>query len=48
MTNIKYITKGFPGGCNSKESACNVGDPGLTPGSGISPREGNGLVSYSP
>ena len=26
----------------SKESACNAGDPGLTPGSGRSPGEGNG------
>ena len=25
-----------------KESACNAGDPGLTPGSGRSPGEGNG------
>ena len=48
MTNIKYVTKHFPGSSNSKESACNVGDPGLIPGSGRSPGEGNGLVSYSP
>ena len=27
----------FPGGSNSKESACNAGDPGLIPGSGKSP-----------
>ena len=26
----------------SKESACNAGDPGLIPGSGRSPGEGNG------
>ena len=25
-----------------KESACNAGDPGLTPGLGRSPEEGNG------
>ena len=25
---------GFPGGSGSKETACNVGDPGLIPGSG--------------
>ena len=32
----------FPGDSNSKESACNVGDPGLNPGSGRSPeRNGN-------
>ena len=34
--------KGFPGGSNSKESACNVGDPCLIPGYGRSPGEGNG------
>ena len=27
----------FPGGSDSKESACNVGDPGSIPGSGRSP-----------
>ena len=39
---------GFPGGSDSKESACNAGDPGSIPGSGRSPREGNGyLLQYS-
>ena len=33
---------GFPGGSDGKESACNTGDPGLIPGSGRSPGEGNG------
>ena len=35
---------GFPGGSGSKESAGNVGDPGLIPGKtqGRSPRGGNG------
>ena len=33
---------GFPGGLDNKESACNVKDPGLIPGSGRSPGEGNG------
>ena len=33
---------GFPGGWDSKESACNSGDLGSTPGSGRSPGEGNG------
>ena len=33
---------GFPDGSDSKESACNVGDPSLIPGSGRSPSEGNG------
>ena len=27
-------TVGFPGGSDGKESACNVGDPGLIPGLG--------------
>ena len=35
------IEVGFPGGSNSKESACDAGDPGLIPGLGISPGEGN-------
>ena len=33
---------GVPGGSDSKESACNAGDPGSIPGSGRSPGEGNG------
>ena len=33
---------GFPGGSECKESACSTGDPGLIPGSGRSPGEGNG------
>ena len=33
---------GFPGGSDGKESACSVVDPGLIPGSGSSPGEGNG------
>ena len=33
---------GFPGGSNSKASACNEGDLGLIPGLGRSPGEGNG------
>ena len=32
----------FPGGSDGKASAYNVGDPGSIPGSGRSPREGNG------
>ena len=39
---------GFPGGSDSKESACSVGDPGSIPGSGRSPGEGNGnALHYS-
>ena len=38
----------FPGGSDSKESACNAGDPGLIPGLGRSPGEGNGYpLQYS-
>ena len=33
---------GFPGGSDGKESACNAGDLGSTPGSGRSPGEGKG------
>ena len=32
---------GFPGGSDSKESACGVGNLGLTPGLGRSSGEGN-------
>ena len=32
----------IPGGSDHKESACNSGDPGLIPGSGRIPGEGNG------
>ena len=38
----------FPGGLDGKESTCNAGDLGSIPGSGRSPREGNGnLLPYS-
>ena len=41
------LRKGFPRNSVGKESACNAGDPGLIPGSGRSPREGNGnLLQY--
>jgi len=33
---------GLPCWLSSKEYACNAGDPGLIPGSGRSPGEGNG------
>ena len=32
----------FPGWLSGKESACNPGNAGLSPGSGRSPGEGNG------
>ena len=34
--------RGFPGGSDGKESACNAVDPGLVPESGRPPGEGNG------
>ena len=34
--------RGFPGGSDGKESACNAEDPGLIPGLGRSPRGGHG------
>ena len=40
MVQPNYCTA-FPGGSDSKESACNAGDPGLIPGLGRSPGEGN-------
>ena len=40
--NYGAMSMGFPGGTDGRESACSVGDPGLIPGSGKSPREGNG------
>ena len=45
---IKYLrqglttTLGLPGGSDGKESSYSEGDPGSIPGSGRSPREGNG------
>ena len=39
---------GFPGGSDSKESTCNVGDLGSIPGLGRSPGEGTGYpLQYS-
>ena len=39
---------GFPGGSDSKESACNSVDPGLIPGLGRSPGGRNGYpLQYS-
>ena len=37
-----FVRMGFPGSSDGKASAYNVGDPGSIPGSGRSPREGNG------
>ena len=38
---IGFFLKGFPGSSDGKESACNLGYQGSTPGSGRSPGEGN-------
>ena len=35
-------------GSDGKESSCNAGNPGLTPGLGRSPREGNGNPLQDP
>ena len=43
-----YNHKGFPGGSVGKESACNMGDLGSSPGLGRSPGEGKGYpLQYS-
>ena len=36
------VDKGFPGGLDGKESACNAGDLGYIPGLGRSPGGGHG------
>ena len=36
-----FLTLGFPGGSDSKQSVCNAGDPGSIPGLGRSPGDGN-------
>ena len=40
INNLRYA--GFPGSSEGKASAYNAGDPGLIPGLGRSPGEGNG------
>ena len=37
-----YTHLSIPGGSDDKASACSAGDLGSNPGSGKSPREGNG------
>ena len=45
---IHYELHQFYGGSDSKEPACNAGDPGSIPRSGRSPEVGNGnLLQYS-
>ena len=41
---LEYKWKGFPGGSDNKESACNAGDLGLIPWWGRSPGQGNGYL----
>ena len=40
FSRLEGLNEGFSDGSDGKESACNVGDPGLIPGSGQSPGEG--------
>ena len=35
------MTKDFPGGSDGKESSCSAGHPGMIPGLGRSPGEGD-------
>ena len=42
VTEHKAKPLGLPGGSDGKESPCNAEDPGLIPGLGRSPGEGNG------
>ena len=45
----RYVAMwGFPGGSEVEASACNAGDPGLIPGSGRSPGEGNSNPVFLP
>ena len=42
LSGSSVIPEGFQGGSDDKESSCNAGDLSSTPGSGRSPKEGNG------
>ena len=42
LSERETLLEGFPRSSESKEAACNAGDLGLTPGSGISPGGGYG------
>ena len=42
------LRKGFPGGSEGKETACNAGDPCSIPGLGRSSEEGNGTPIFLP
>ena len=45
LKEMTVVYKGFPGGSDSKESACNVGDLGSISGLRQSPEEGKGYHS---
>ena len=48
LANLKDLPVGFPGGSAGKESGCNAGELGSTPGLGRSPGEGNSYpLQYS-
>ena len=47
MANNYLAPKGFSGGSDGKESACNAGDLGLVPGSERSPRGHDSPLQYS-
>ena len=48
MSWVRVRVMGFPSGSHCKESVCNAGDPGLIPGLGRFPGEGNGYpLQYS-
>ena len=48
MHRKSFIIRGFPGVSDGKESAYNARNPGLIPGSGRSPRDGDGYpLQYS-
>ena len=42
LDNAYPLLRGFPDGSVSMESSCSIGDVGLIPGSGRSPRGGHG------
>ena len=48
MFTTAHVQQGFPGGSESKESACTARDPGSIPGLGRSPGGGHGIpLQYS-
>ena len=48
INNLRYSddTGGFSGGSDGKESACNLGDPSLIPGSGRSDPLEKGMATH--